>query len=193
MNPITETNTTVPAVTETEMAPASAASPHVQEVIRSAEQELAGLLQRRAEVTRRIVAIKKMLSGLVELFGRSLLDEELSGTLDGAAGKRGEGLTRACRLILMESPTPLRAQQGCELLRKKFPEVAQRHKHLRASITTVFHRLACYAEARCFLDEDGRRVWEWASERAFSPQQNLPGQEDTFTRSIAIPRNLTFE
>jgi hypothetical protein len=53
-------------------------TPQVLEVIRIAEQELRGLLQRRAAITRRMTALRRMLSGLEELFGSSILDEELS-------------------------------------------------------------------------------------------------------------------
>jgi hypothetical protein len=188
MNPITELGASVPEVSTARANAASLPSPHVQEVIRSAEQELAELLHQRSEVTRRILAIKKMLSGLAELFGRTLLDDESFGVLGSGVGKRREGLTQACRLILMESTVPLRAQQGCERLRQKFPEVAQRHQHLRASVTTVFHRLACYSEARCFLDEEGRRVWEWAGERNFG--QSEAAEEKARIPSIAMSENL---
>ncbi|MGA8866944.1 MAG: hypothetical protein WB510_08245 [Candidatus Sulfotelmatobacter sp.] len=140
---------------------ANAVAPHLLEVIRSAEQELTGLLQRRAEITRRMASLKQMLSGLADLFGASILDDELLVTVNRGTANRQKGLTRACRLILMEARTPLRARQGCEELLRRFPELAQHHKDLRASVTTVFHRLAVYAEARCFLDDAGQRVWEW--------------------------------
>jgi hypothetical protein len=190
---MTELDGIVPMLAETEVAPASTPSPHLQEVIRSAEQELTELLQRRAEVTRRIGAIKKMLSGLVELFGRTTFDEKLLGTLGRGMGKRRQGLTQACRLILMEASTPLHAQQGCKELREKFPELAQRHKHLCASVTTVFQRLSGYSEARCFLDENGCRVWEWAGERPSVPERNVPEAGDTFTAAIAIPKNFPID
>lgn len=172
MNAITKLDAIVPLSAETEEPPVNTASPHVQEVIRSAEKELAELLQRRDEVTRRIRSIKKMLSGLAELLGRTVLDRELLSTLESTRGKCREGFTQACRLILMESTTPLSVQQGCAELRKKFPELAQRHRHLHASVTTVFRRLASYSEVRCLLDGDGRRMWKWKGERP--SLQNLP-------------------
>ncbi|MBZ5681211.1 MAG: hypothetical protein LAO24_14015 [Acidobacteriia bacterium] len=138
--------------------------PHVQEVLRTAEQELAGLLQRRAEVMKRIGTIKQMLAGLADLFGDSVLSDELRITLDRGISDRKKGFTRACRQILMESRTPLHPRQCCEELWRRFPEVAGRHKDLGASVTTVFHRLVAYGEARCFLDERGVRVWEWMAE-----------------------------
>lgn len=145
-------------------AMATAPAPHVLEVIQSMQRELAGLLQQRAEIMRRVGTIRQTLAGLARLFGDSNLADDLS------AGRRGRsnpsaGFTRACRLILMESRTPLGVRQGCDELRRRFPELAQRHKHLSAAVATIFHRLVGYAEARCFLDRQGTRVWEWITER----------------------------
>lgn len=152
--------TVVPQDTET----STLVLPHVEEVIRSAAQELAGLFRQRAEIMKRIGTIKQMLAGVADLFGDSVLDEELRTLLDRGISNRQKGFTRACRQILMESRTPLRARHGCEALWRRFPELARRHKDLGASITTVFHRLVEYGEARCFLDQQGVRVWEWMAE-----------------------------
>ena len=157
--------------------------PHVQEVLRSAQQELAGLLQQRAEIMKRIGTIKQTLSGLAELFGDAVLDDELRTLLDRGVSDRRKGFTRACRQILLESRTPLRVRQGCEELWRKFPELAGRHKDLGASVTTVFHRLAAYGEARCFVDHQGVRVWEWMAEPEGLAENRLPGEE-TLSRQL---------
>lgn len=140
--------------------------PHVQEVLRSAEQELIALLQQREAVMKRIGTIKQMLSGMANLFGDSVLTEELRLTLEGRVSPRRTGFTRACRQILMESRIPMQSWRCCEELRRRFPDVAMRHKDLGASVTTVFHRLVNYGEARCYVDVNGTRVWEWLSETA---------------------------
>jgi hypothetical protein len=134
----------------------------VLEVIRMAEQELTRLLQRRAEITRRANALRQMLSGLDELFGSSILDHEWSARADRGLSSRRKGLTQACRLVLREARTPLRARQGCEELQRRFPELVKRHRHLEASVTSVFRRLADHSEARSFLDHQGLWVWEFA-------------------------------
>jgi hypothetical protein len=128
------------------------------------QRELAGLLQQRAEIMRRVGTIRQTLAGLAKVFGASNLDDDL---LAGRrrTGNRPAGFTRACRLILMESRTPLGVRQGCDELRRRFPELAQRHKHLSAAVSTIFNRLEGYAEARCFPDSQGTRVWEWITER----------------------------
>ncbi len=140
-------------------------APEVLEVIRSTRQELAGLLQQRAEIARRMSAIRQLLPGLAELFGTSILEGSLFGVNGREKGVcRQRGLTRACRLVLLESRTPLRVRQGCEELQRRFPTLVQHHKDLKASVTTVFHRLVGYGEARCFLDDEGVKVWEWIQE-----------------------------
>ena len=154
--------------------------PHVQEVLRTAEEELAGLLGQRAAIVKRIGTIKQMLAGLADLFGDSVLSDELRIALDRGVSDRRKGFTRACRQILMESQSPLHPRQGCEELWRKFPELAGRHKDLGASVTTVFHRLVAYGEARCFLNDRGVRVWEWRAEAKSSSDESglvaTPGQ-----------------
>ena len=138
---------------------------HVQEVIRSAELELNELLQRRAELMKRIGTIKQTLAGLANIFGDSVLNEQLLTFLDRNTASRQPGFTRACRVVLMESRKPMGARFVCQALEKRFPELLERHKDPIASVTTVLNRLADYSEARCSLDANGRRVWEWISER----------------------------
>lgn len=147
-----------------------AADLHVQEVIRSAEKELHELLQRRAELMKRIGTIKQTLAGLANIFGDSVLGDELLTFLDRKSASRQPGFTRACRVVLMEASRPLGARLVCQALQQRFPELLERHKDPIASVTTVLNRLADYAEARCSLDAGGRRVWEWIAER-----ENRPG------------------
>jgi hypothetical protein len=138
---------------------------HVQEVIRSAERELLELLQQRAELMKRIGTIKQTLAGLANIFGESILSDQLLTFLDRKSASRQPGFTRACRVVLMESHKPLAARMVCQALQHRFPEVLERHKDPIASVTTVLNRLADYSEARCSLDANGRRVWEWIAER----------------------------
>jgi len=144
-------------------AMATASAPHV-EVIQSMQRELDELLRQRAAIMRRVGTIRQTLAGLARLFGDSNLDGDLSAGRRGR-GNRPAGFTQACRLILMESRTPLGVRQGCDELRRRFPELAQRHKDLSASVSTIFQRLVSYSEARCFSDSLGTRVWEWITER----------------------------
>ena len=162
-------------------APAAvSALPHVQEVLRTAHEELWGLLRQRDDIMKRIGKIKQMLSGMANLFGESVLYDELRVALEGRPSDRRKGFTRACRQILMQSRTPLPLGYFLGELRQKFPEVADRHKDLSASVTTVFHRLATYGEARCSEDERGGRVWEWVAEtRTSLNEKSRMGIEST--------------
>ena len=149
------------------------ADSHVREVVRSAEQELRQLLRQRAEVMKRIGTIKQTLAGLANLFGDSVLDLEVGLLLGRGAAARRPGFTRACRFVLMNSSIPLDLRQVCERLRHGFPELLDRHKDPLASVNTILNRLVDYAEARSFLQDNRRRVWEWIAERG-SPAESQP-------------------
>ena len=142
-----------------------AADLHVQEVIRSAERELHELLEQRAELMKRIGTIKQTLAGLANIFGDCVLSDQLLTFLDRKTASRQPGFTRACRVVLMDAKKPLGARLVCQALQQRFPELLERHKDPMASVTTVLNRLADYTEARCSLDANGRRVWEWIAER----------------------------
>jgi hypothetical protein len=151
---------------------------HVQEVVRSAEQELRQLLGQRAEVMKRIGIIKQTLSGLANLFGKSVLSDELLTLVDGRPVSRQTGFTRACRIVLMDSPTPLNARQVCEQLQRKFPGILEPHRSPVASVTTVLSRLVDYSEARSSVDASGRRVWGWVTEGENSTETASPLDRD---------------
>jgi hypothetical protein len=146
---------------------------HVEAVVRAAESEIRELLRQRAELMRRIGTINQTLAGLADMFGESILNDELLDLLDRRA-VRQSGFTRACRTILMESPVPLSARQ----VRERIPsELISRHKDALASITTVLSRLVQYSEARCIVLAPGRRVWEWAAEDSRAEVPELALQE----------------
>jgi hypothetical protein len=152
-----------------------AADLHVQEVIRSAERELHELLGQRAELMKRIGTIKQTLAGLANIFGDCVLSDQLLTFLDRKSVSRQPGFTRACRVVLMDATKPLGARLVCQALQQRFPELLERHKDPIASVTTVLNRLADYTEARCSLDANGRRVWEWIVERENSADLLLGG------------------
>ena len=85
--------------------------PHVHAVVRSAEHEIRELIRQRADVMKRIGTIKQTLAGLADLFGESILNDDLLDFLDRSSVVRQSGFTRACRAVLMESRVPLTARQ----------------------------------------------------------------------------------
>jgi hypothetical protein len=143
------------------------ANDHVQEVVRQAHEELQQLLQQRAEVMKRIGTVKQTLVGLANLFGDSILNEELLELLDRNSSGRVPGFTKACRIVLMEAGQPLAARDVCDRIQVKKPPLLARHKDPMASVTTVLNRLVDYGEAEAVTLNNGRRGWKWIAEPEF--------------------------
>src|SRR5271166_1552752 len=139
---------------------------HVQEVIRQAHDELRQLMQQRAEIMKRIGTVKQTISGLANLFGDGVLNEELLELVDRRSNGRQPGFTKACRMILMEAGRALSARDICEYFQQKMPAMLARHKDPMASVTTVLNRLVGYGEAQAVALHNGRRAWRWVAETA---------------------------
>jgi len=149
--------------------------PNVLEVLRAARLELETLLRRRAEITRQIGTVKQAIIGLANIFGGSALQEAVLELIDHRTTNRQSGFTRACRYLLTEANRPLNSSEMCEELRKKFPDVASRHKDPTASVTTVLNRLVAYGEAVPSKDSQGRRAWQWVADGKWVGVPPIPG------------------
>lgn len=135
-------------------------APHVQEIIRSAQQELQQLNRERAEVAKRICTIKRTLAGTVELFEESILDDELSKLILPKTGNGEPGLTTVCREMLKEGRS-LTANETVRFIQKRFPSLLAEHKVPVSSAMTVLNRLVKYGEAdSVFVGK--RRAWQKA-------------------------------
>jgi len=154
-------------------SPAPPLNGHMEEVIRSAQQELNQLLRQRAETMKRIGTVKQTLVCLAKVFGEDVLTSEVMRLLGRGTTRKQPGFTRACRVVLMEAVTPLEARHGVRELQRRFPELVERHKDPIASVTTVFNRLVGYAEVRSFRNGKGRRVWEWIAEAGDAGERNV--------------------
>jgi hypothetical protein len=137
---------------------------YVQEVLRTAHQELLALLQQRADIMKRIGTVKQTIIGLANLFGDDVLDDELLTLVDRKPSGRQPGFTRACRTVLIESRTALTGREVVAQLQERFSGVLVNHKDPLASVTTVLNRLVAYGEARSVVNQTGKRVWEWVAE-----------------------------
>jgi hypothetical protein len=144
---------------------------HVQEVVRQAHEELRQLLQERAEVMRRIGTIKQTIAGLANLFGDSVLSDELLELVDRKSSGRQPGFTKACRMILMDSKRALSARDVCDRIQEKVPPMLARHKDPMASVTTVLNRLVAYGEAQAVSLDNGRRAWQWVADSEPEPDR----------------------
>lgn len=145
---------------------------HVQEVVRSAQEELHTLLRQRAEIMKRIGTVKQTISGLANLFGDGVLNEELLQLVDRKSSGRQPGFTKACRMILMESGRAMSARDICDYFQQKMPSLLAHHKDPMASVTTVLNRLVDYGEAQAVAAPNGRRAWLWVAESRPEPVPN---------------------
>ena len=132
--------------------------PHIQELCRSAQQELRQLMRDRAQVVKRICTIKRTLVGLAELFGENILDEELTRMLLPKTSDGQPGLTAVCRDTLLREGRALTATQMYRLVRQRSPLLLAEHKEPISSVTTVLNRLVKYGEAELVL-VGKRRAW----------------------------------
>jgi hypothetical protein len=139
---------------------------HVQEVVKTAHEELRQLMRQRAEIMKRIGTLKQTISGLANLFGDDILGEDLLELVDRKTGGRQPGFTKACRMVLMEAGRPLAVREVCEQIQQRLPAVLLRHKDPLASVTTVLNRLVDYGEALSVVRDNGRRAWQWVSDPA---------------------------
>jgi chorismate mutase len=139
---------------------------HVRQVVKQAHEELMQLLRQRAELMKRIGSLKQTISGLANLFGNTVLSDDLLDLVgEPRDRKRQAGFTNACRKVLMEADRPLSARDVCQKIEEKVPLLLARHREPLASVTTVLNRLASYGEAEAVV-ANGRRAWQWAAERA---------------------------
>jgi hypothetical protein len=137
---------------------------HVQQVVRSAQEELHSLLRQRAEIMKRIGTVKQTIAGLANLFGEGVLTEELLQLVDRKTNGRQPGFTKACRMILMESRRAMSARDICDYFQQNMPALLAHHKDPMASVTTVLNRLVDYGEAQAVSANNGRRAWLWVAE-----------------------------
>lgn len=154
---------------------------HVQEVIRQAHEELRQLLHQRSEIMKRIGTVKQTISGLANLFGEGVLNEELMELVDRKNSGRQPGFTKACRVILMEAGRPMNSRDICDYFQQRMPALLARHKDPTASVTTVLNRLVEYGEAEAVV-LNGRRAWRWVVEQSAN---TVPANGDArFSRTI---------
>jgi hypothetical protein len=137
---------------------------HVQQVIKTAHEELRQLMRQRAEIMKRIGTLKQTIAGLANLFGDEVLNDDLLALVGRKPGGRQPGFTKACRVVLMEATGPLTVREVCERIQQRVPAVLVRHKDPLASITTVLNRLVEYGEAQSTVRQNGRRAWQWIAD-----------------------------
>src|ERR1700752_822053 len=104
---------------EGHLTSAESANGHVHQVVRQAHEELRQLIQQRAEVVKRIGTVKQTIAGLANLFGDSVLSDELLELVDRKSSGRQPGFTKACRMVLMQAGCALSARDVCDQIQEK--------------------------------------------------------------------------
>jgi hypothetical protein len=140
-----------------------ASSRHAEEVVRRARQELQSLKNQRAEIMKRIGTVKQTILGLAAIFDGLVPEDELLDLNGKKAPGHQTGLTKGCRLVLMQSPDPLRPRDVSERLMQHGVSL-EKHKDPLASVTTILNRLVHYGEARLVDRPDGRRAFAWVNQ-----------------------------
>jgi hypothetical protein len=156
--------------------------PHVQQVVKTAHEELRQLMHQRSEIMKRIGTLKQTISGLANLFGDEILGEDLLELVDRKTGGRQPGFTKACRMVLMEAGQPLAVREVCDRIQQRLPAVLLRHKDPLASVTTVLNRLVEYGEAESVIRDNGRRAWQWVSDP--SPMSSAQGLSNSSLSAV---------
>jgi hypothetical protein len=132
----------------------------IEQIVKLAGAELEVLLTQRAAILRRLAILRRIISGLAEMFGYDLLPEDVRALIKLPPKKtRGTGLTEACRAALSTSSRPLSAREVVDTIRTKDASVIQNHKDPVASVTSILHRLGSYGEATTEVSQSGRRMW----------------------------------
>src|SRR5580693_9936112 len=145
------------------MASLAVAGPRIEieQIVKLAGGELQILLTQRAAILRRLAVLRRIISGLAEMFGDDVLPEDLRILIKLPTRRtRGAGLTEACRSALSTSSRPLTAREVVDTIRAKDAKVIQNHKDPVASVTSILHRLGSYGEATTRISRSGRRMWE---------------------------------
>jgi hypothetical protein len=146
------------------------ANPHVEAVLRKAQEELRKLKRQRLAVTRRIGFVKQTIVSLIKLFGNRVSSDDLRGERRGY--RCAAGITDSCRRILMEASGPVSSREVRDLIQQTAPALLAHHKDPLATITTVLGRLVVYGEAQAMISDDGQRVWQWSAYSDSNPDQD---------------------
>jgi hypothetical protein len=97
-----------------------------QEIVQQVHEELRQLQLQRAQINRRIGAVKKTIAGLAVLFGEAGLSKDLQELMNQGMRTRQSGLTRTCRTILRESDHALSAREVRDRMQERTPALVDR-------------------------------------------------------------------
>lgn len=141
------------------MAAAIPNATDVEQLIEYAQTEVRALLRQRAEITKRITAIRRTIADLVKTFGQDVSSGAHLTLVKPLKRNRRTGLTDACRSVLIRAFQPLTAHEVVERMRASNAELICHHKDSIASVTSILLRLESYGEATSEVGLSRRRSW----------------------------------
>jgi hypothetical protein len=136
----------------------------IEDMIHVLEEEVASLSAQREDISTRISSMSQIVVRLKHLCGTRTHRPSLG---------RGYrlGVTRACRLVLMESrERPLTIHEVFRAIQAKLAPETLAHKDPRASVATILGRLVEYGEAEAITDSNGKRVYKWIDQNCVTRQ-----------------------
>jgi hypothetical protein len=132
----------------------------VEPVVVQMNREIRALLTERTAINRRIDTIRKALVGLATLMGDEILKETIQYC--SRKSRRGKnGITGACRVVLMNSENPLPAKEVYQQVCLKEPALLADYTTPMTPLYAVLGRLVKRGEVRIVTDASGRRAWQW--------------------------------
>lgn len=136
----------------------------IEDVIHVLEEEITSLRGQRANISTRIARMGQIVLRLKHLYG-----SEPESPSVGRVNR--PGITRACRLVLMEScGRPLTLREVFRAIQTKLAPEMLSHKDPRASVATILGRLVEYGEVEVTTDDKGKRAYSWIHQECVTTQ-----------------------
>ena len=147
---------TLPAPTSTPKI----ASSDLNAILDEMQKQLQSLKERHSVIRKRIAMVRHTIDGLVTVFGRSAIGEDLLDMLtDNTRKGCAPSLTRTCSQLLAESSRALTVSELLAVMQERHPTLWARNNNPKASLTTVLNRLSKYGAVQSVSNERGARAW----------------------------------
>lgn len=132
--------------------------------IETIEKEVSLLKLRRADVHKRIRALRNAVVALIKVFGPTILDLETQGRVHFRhVPSRARAPIDVCRDILRESPHSQSFDRILELARERAPETVAEFKNPGVAISNALRSLKKRGEVE-HLKNGNRGTWRWKPE-----------------------------
>lgn len=131
-------------------------------IIKRAAADLQDQYKKRTDASKRIAEIKRTISGLAQMCERPDLKAKLLELVDHPSSQRQMGLTRSCRIVLIEASAPMTSSEVADAVQRIYAPLSN-SKDRSGTVNTILNRLVRQGEVQKGLDKHGRLVWQWSS------------------------------